>query len=59
MKQKLIVIVKGGSIQGVFSTKEMEKVDIEIIDYDVNMLSSEDERRRLQLEKELKTMVQI
>ena len=58
MKQKLIVIVKGGCIQGIFSNID-SKVNIDIINYDVDTIDTEEEYRRKRLELELKTMIEI
>ena len=56
---RLIIIIKEGYIKGMFSNIENLMLDVDIINYDLQTIDTEEEYRRKRLERELKTMVQI
>jgi len=56
---RLIIIIKEGYIKGMFSNIENLMLDVDIINYDLQTIDTEEEYRRKRLERELKTMVKI
>ena len=55
----LIIIIKDKKIQGMYSNVPELYLDVDIIDYDLQTIDTEEEYRRKRLELELKTMIEI
>ena len=56
---RLIIVIKDKKIQGKYSNVDELYLDVEIIDYDLQTIDTEEEERRKRLELELETMIQI
>ena len=56
---RLIIVIKDKKIQGKYSNVDELYLDVEIIDYDLQTIDTEEEERRKRLELELKTMIEI
>lgn len=55
----LIIVIKDKKIQGMYSNVPELYLDVDIIDYDLQTIDTEEENRRKRLELELKTMIEI